>query len=154
MYGSTAVVFASSARPSDSCGRMVSQRCSYISSDRLLGLPPISPVPLFFLRIVKLWLQCRFVSRREYSREGALSWSRRSLLRVTMDASQWSASVLLVNPRSSRSEVVVLPSFSCVGELVPVSRSAITPSRVDWTLPVHLEDIVAGSHPSFGWKLK
>ena len=51
--------------------------------------------------------------------------------------------------------MVVLPSFSCVGELVPVSalpvaRSAMTPLRVDQTLPVHLEDIVAGSHPSLG----
>ena len=67
----------------DSCGRMVSQHYSYISSDSLLGLPPKSPVPLFFLRIVKLWLQCRFVPRREYSREGALSLSRKSLLKRT-----------------------------------------------------------------------
>ena len=61
-------------------------------------------------------------------------------------------SVLLVKPSS---EVVVLPSFSCMGELVPVSavsvaRSAVTPSRVDRTLPVHLEDIVVDSHPSLG----
>ena len=56
-----------------------------------------------------------------------------------VDASQWSASVLLLDPSS---EVVVLPSFSCVGELVPVSavavaRSAVNPPRVDRTLPVH-----------------
>ena len=42
-----------------------------------------------------------------------------------------------------------------MGELVPVSavsvaRSAVTPPRVDRTLPLHLEDIVAGSHPSLG----
>ena len=67
----------------DSCGRMVSQHYSYISSNSLLGLPPISPVPLFFLRIVKLWLHCRFVPRREYSREGALSLSQKSLLKRT-----------------------------------------------------------------------
>ena len=35
-----------------------------------------------------------------------------------MDASTWSASVLLINPGS---EMVVLPSFSCVCNLVPVS---------------------------------
>ena len=58
----------------------------------------------------------------------------------------------LVNPNS---EVMVLRSFSCMVELVPVSagsvaRSAVTPPKVDRTLPVHLEDIVAGSHPSLG----
>ena len=48
---------------------------------------------------------------------------------------------------------MVLSSFSCVGQLVPVSavsvaRSAVTPLGVYRTLPVHLKDIVAGSHPS------
>ena len=38
--------------------------------------------------------------------------------RTLVDASSWSARVLMVNPSS---EVVVLPSFSCVGYLVPVS---------------------------------
>ena len=33
--------------------------------------------------------------------------------RTLVDTSQWSASVLLVNPSS---EVVVLPSFSCMGD--------------------------------------
>ena len=42
--------------------------------------------------------------------------------RTLVDASQWSASVLLVNPTS---DVVVLPSFSCVGELVPVSAVSV-----------------------------
>ena len=41
---------------------------------------------------------------------------------------------------------MVLHSFSCVGDLVPVARSAI----VGQTLLEHLEDIVAGSHPSLG----
>ena len=39
-----------------------------------------------------------------------------------VDASEWSASVLLVNPGS---DVVVLPSFSCVGDLVPVSAVSV-----------------------------
>ena len=59
--------------------------------------------------------------------------------RTLVDASQWSASV---------SEMVVLPSFSCVGELLPVAavsvaRSVVTLFGVDQTLPAHLEDIVA-----------
>ena len=66
-----------------------------------------------------------------------------------VDASEWSASVLLVDPGS---DVVVLPSFSCVGDLVPVSvaRSAVVFPGVSRILPEHLEDIVAGSHPSLG----
>ena len=69
-----------------------------------------------------------------------------------VDASEWSASVLLVNPGS---DVVGLPSFSCIGDLVQVSavsmaRSAIVSPGVGRTLPEHLEDIVAGSHPSLG----
>ena len=48
--------------------------------------------------------------------------------------------------------MVVLPSFSCVGELVPVSvaRSAVTLLGVNRTFPAHLEDIVVGSHPFLG----
>ena len=46
--------------------------------------------------------------------------------RTLVDASSWSANVLMVNPSS---DVIVLPSFSCVG---------------------NLEDIVTGSHPSLG----
>ena len=72
--------------------------------------------------------------------------------RTLVDVSEWSASVLLVNPGK---DVVVLLSFSCVGDLVPVSavsvaRSAIVSPGVGRTLPEHLEDIVAGSHPSLG----
>ena len=71
-----------------------------------------------------------------------------------MDTSQWSASVLLVSPSS---DVVALPSFSCIGELVSVSavsvaRSAVLPPGVDRTLPGHLEDIVVGSLPSLDWR--
>ena len=38
--------------------------------------------------------------------------------RTLVDTSDWSASVLLINPGS---DMVVLPLFSCVGNLVPVS---------------------------------
>ena len=76
--------------------------------------------------------------------------------RTLVDALAWSASVLLVNPGS---DVVVLPSFSCIGNLVPVSavsvaRSSIVSPGVGRTLPEHLEDIVAGSHPSLGGKVR
>ena len=51
--------------------------------------------------------------------------------------------------------MVALPSFSCIGYLVPVSavsvvRSTVVPPGVDRTLLEHLEDIVVGSHPSLG----
>ena len=70
-----------------------------------------------------------------------------------IDASSWSAGVLMVNPNA---EEIVLPSFTCVGNLVPVSAVSVAlaepaiPSRVCDTLPDHLEDIVTGSHPSLG----
>ena len=73
--------------------------------------------------------------------------------RTLVDASSWSTSVLLVNPSS---EVVVLPSFSCVGNLVPVSAVSVACTEVvslkeeGGDLPDHLEDIVTGSHPSLG----
>ena len=68
-----------------------------------------------------------------------------------MDASKWSANVLLVNPSS---EVVVMPSFTCVGDLVPVSAVSVARSELESPgmnrhLPDYLEDIVMGSHPSF-----
>ena len=69
------------------------------------------------------------------------------------DASSWSASVLMVNPNS---DVIVLPSFSRVGNLVPVSAVSVAladpvlPREESGVLPDHLEDIVAGSHPSLG----
>ena len=47
--------------------------------------------------------------------------------RTLVDASEWSASVLLVNPGS---DVVVLPSFSCVGDLVPASVVSVARSTV------------------------
>ena len=54
-----------------------------------------------------------------------------------VDSSSWSASVLMVNPSA---DVIVLPCFSCVENLVPVSAVSVAPD--------HLEDIVTGSHPS------
>ena len=55
----------------------------------------------------------------------------------------------------SGSDVVVLPSFSCVGTLVPVSavsvaRSVMIVMKTGRALPEHLKDIVAGSHSSLG----
>ena len=70
-----------------------------------------------------------------------------------MDASSWSARVLMVNPSS---DVVVLPSFSCVGYLVLVSAvsvacaESVSPKEEGGALPDHLEDIITGSHPSLG----
>ena len=70
-----------------------------------------------------------------------------------VDASSRSTRVLLVNPNA---EVVVLPSFTCVGKLVPVSAISVAladPSlsnEEQAALPEHLEKIVAGSHPSLG----
>ena len=61
--------------------------------------------------------------------------------------------VLMVNPNA---EEIVLPSFTFVGDLIPVSAvsmaladSALLEEECD-TLPDHLEDIVTGSHPSLG----
>ena len=72
--------------------------------------------------------------------------------RTLVDASDWSASVLLINLGS---DMVVLPSFSCVSNLVPVSAVLVTQTvavtqESNWPLPEHLEDIITGSHPSLG----
>ena len=70
-----------------------------------------------------------------------------------VDASSRSGSVLLVNPNA---EVVVLPSFMCIGKLVPVAAISVAladpgfPNEGPAALPEHLEEIVAGSHPSLG----
>ena len=70
-----------------------------------------------------------------------------------VDASSWSASVLMVNPNA---EEIVLPSFTCVGNLFPVSAVSVAmaeqalPRDTCIALPDHLEDIVTGSHPSLG----
>ena len=70
-----------------------------------------------------------------------------------VDASSWSASVLMVNPDADE---IVLPCFTCVGNLVPVSSVSVAlaepvpPGEMCETLPDHLEDIVTGSHPSLG----
>ena len=51
--------------------------------------------------------------------------------------------------------MVVLPSFSFVGDLVPVSavsvtRTVVVTPEVNRALPEHLEEIVPGSHPCLG----
>ena len=61
-----------------------------------------------------------------------------------MDASSRSASVLMVNPNA---EEVVLPSFTCVGKLVPVLAISVAladpglPDDGHVALPDHLEEI-------------
>ena len=69
--------------------------------------------------------------------------------RTLVDVTDWSASVLLISPGSN---TVVLPSLSCVGDLVPVSAVSLARTVVVVTrpLPEHIEDIVGGSHPSLG----
>ena len=63
------------------------------------------------------------------------------------------ASVLMVNLNA---EEVVLPSYTCVGKLVPVSAISVAladpglPDDGHVALPDHLEEIVLGSHPSLG----
>ena len=70
-----------------------------------------------------------------------------------VDASSWSAGVLMINPNA---EEIILPSFTCVGDLVPVSAVSVAlsepalPGEECETLPDHLEYIVTGSHPSLG----
>ena len=73
--------------------------------------------------------------------------------RTLVDASSWSASVLMVNPSAV---VIVLPCFVCVGNLVPLPAVSVAlaepvrPGEECGTLPDHLEDFVTGSHPSLG----
>ena len=70
-----------------------------------------------------------------------------------VDASSWSAGVLMVNPNA---EELVLPSFTFVVDLVPVSAVSVALADLTLlveeceTLPDHLEDIVTGSHPFLG----
>ena len=70
-----------------------------------------------------------------------------------VDASSCSGSVLIVNPNA---EVVVLPSFTCIGKLVPVAAISVALVNPDHlkhgpaSLPEYLEEIVVGSHPSLG----
>ena len=53
-----------------------------------------------------------------------------------------------------RTLLIVLPCFSCAGNLVPVSAvsvaraESVSPREESGALPDHLEDIVMGSHPS------
>ena len=73
--------------------------------------------------------------------------------RTLVYTSSWSASVLMVNPSA---DVIVLPCFACVGNLVPVSAVSLALAEPVLlgedcgTLPDHLEDIITGSHPSLG----
>ena len=68
-----------------------------------------------------------------------------------VSASSWSASVLMVNPNA---EEIVLCSFTCVGDLVPVLAVSVAIGELSLSndmgiaLPDHLEDIVTGSRPS------
>ena len=70
-----------------------------------------------------------------------------------VDASSCSGSVLIVNPNA---EVVVLPSFTCIGKLVLVAAISVVLADLGYpndglaALPDYLEEIVAGSHPSLG----
>ena len=70
------------------------------------------------------------------------------------DTSNWSAEVLLINRGS---DMVVLPAFSCIGDVVQVSAVAVArtlPTQPEAAppgpLPLHLEEIVTRSHPSLG----
>ena len=70
-----------------------------------------------------------------------------------VDASSRLAIVLMVNPNA---EEVVLPSFTCVGKLVPVPAISVAladpglPNEGHAALPDHLEEIVTGSHHLLG----
>ena len=70
-----------------------------------------------------------------------------------VDASSWSASVLMINPNA---EEIVLPCQTCVGKLVPIAAVSVALTDPELSgdicvaLPDHLEDIVTGSHPSLG----
>ena len=58
--------------------------------------------------------------------------------------------------RCPNAEEIVQPSFTCVGDLVPVSAVSVAlahpalSGKEGETLPDHLEDIVTISHPSLG----
>ena len=73
---------------------------------------------------------------------------------VLVGRTYWSAEVLLINPGS---DVVVLPAFSFVGDVVQVSSLAVVRTLLTQPeasppvpLPPHREEIVTRSHPSFG----
>ena len=54
----------------------------------------------------------------------------------------------MFNPAS---DIVVLPPFSCVGNVVQVSAVTIAQTM---SIPPHLEDIVVGFHPSLGAEVR
>ena len=69
---------------------------------------------------------------------------------MLVDASSSSGSVLIVNPNA---EVVVLPSFTCIGKLEPVAAISVALADSGHLMdgPAALpEYFVAGSHPSLG----
>ena len=72
---------------------------------------------------------------------------------MLVDASSCSGSILIVNPNA---EVVVLPSCTCIGKLVPVAVISVAledpgiPKDGPAALPEYLEEIVASSHLSLG----
>ena len=69
-----------------------------------------------------------------------------------VDASSWSASVLMVNPNVDE---IVLPCFTCVGNLVPVFAVSVAlaepvrPGEVGGTLPDHLPKPSPSIHACF-----
>ena len=72
--------------------------------------------------------------------------------RTLVDTSNWSAEVILINPGS---DVVVLPAFSYIGDVVQVSTVSVAgtlstrpEAAPPGALPPHMEEIVAGSRPS------
>ena len=72
------------------------------------------------------------------------------VVHTLVDASSQSASVLMIDPNA---EDIVLPSFTCVGNLVPVSAVSVAladPDDMCVVLPDHLEEIVMEYHPSLG----
>ena len=65
-----------------------------------------------------------------------------------VDASSWSASVLMINPNA---EEIILPCETCVGKLVLISAVSVAladpelSGDIRTVLPDHLEDIVTES---------
>ena len=70
---------------------------------------------------------------------------------MLVDASSWSASVLIINPNA---EEIVLPCQTCVGKLVSILSVSVALADPELSADIrvalsdHLEDIVKGSHPS------
>ena len=115
----------------------------------LVVLPPVSEIATPF-SVSGVWLgSCALVepSRSLMEEYGVV------VGHTLVDASSRSASVLMINPNA---EEIVLPSFTCVGKLVPVSAVSVAladpglPDDMCVVLPDHLDEIVMGSYPSWG----